>query len=117
MGKLDGKVILVTGGGGGVGSGLVLALAREGADVAIAERIQERGEGAARAVEALGRRAIAIECDVSRRDQVDAAPNGDDAETRVVGDGDPGEVLVPNGRVPRWERVRVAGLEPRFSRK
>jgi hypothetical protein len=73
MGKLDGKVILVTGGGGGVGSGLVLALAKEGADIAIAERIAERGEEAAKAVEALGRRAIAIACDVSKRDQVDAA--------------------------------------------
>ena len=37
MGKLDGKVALVTGGGGGVARGMTVALANEGATISIVE--------------------------------------------------------------------------------
>jgi NAD(P)-dependent dehydrogenase (short-subunit alcohol dehydrogenase family) len=73
MGKLDGQVAIVTGGGGGVAAGMTIALAKEGADIAIVERDPDRGAEAARNIEKVGRRGISIVCDVSQRDQVDSA--------------------------------------------
>ncbi len=73
MGKLDGKVVIVTGGGGGVARGMTIALAKEGADLSIVELRADRGDEAAREVEKQGGRVVSIACDVSRRDQVDAA--------------------------------------------
>lgn len=64
--KLAGKTAIVTGGSRGIGRGIALAFAREGADVAINYR---RDEGAARetaeAVRGLGRRAEVYQADVS----------------------------------------------------
>ncbi len=73
MGKLDGKVIIVTGGGGGVAHGMTVALAKEGAALSIVELHQERGAEVAREVAKQGGRVISIPCDVSKREQVDAA--------------------------------------------
>jgi 3-oxoacyl-[acyl-carrier protein] reductase len=64
--KLAGKTAIVTGGSRGIGRGIVMALAREGADVAINYR---RDEAAAREtagqVKALGRRAEVYQADVA----------------------------------------------------
>jgi 2-hydroxycyclohexanecarboxyl-CoA dehydrogenase len=73
VGRLDGKVAIVTGGGQGIGRGIALALAREGAALSIAELDPETGPAAAREIEKLGVAARASLCDVSARDQVDAA--------------------------------------------
>ena len=73
MGKLNGKVALVTGGGRGLGRGIALELAREGASIVIAELDPETGRRTASEIEALGRRAVAIETDVSRRESVNNA--------------------------------------------
>jgi 3-oxoacyl-[acyl-carrier protein] reductase len=66
MGKLDGKYALVTGGSRGIGRGIALAFAAEGADVAVNYR---RDEAAARAtveeIERLGRRGMAVRADVA----------------------------------------------------
>ena len=51
MGKLAGKVAVVVGGGGGIASGMTLALAKEEADIAVVERVAEKGEAVAREVE------------------------------------------------------------------
>ncbi len=71
---LLGKSALVTGGARRVGRGIALALAEAGADVAITFR-NSRAEAAetVRAIEALGRRALAIECDVRSEVSVRAA--------------------------------------------
>ena len=69
--NLEGRVIGITGGGTGLGLAMVRALAQAGADLAIAGRRPGPIEDAAKEVEALGRRALAIPTDVSDSSQVD----------------------------------------------
>jgi len=63
-GILAGRVALVTGGGTGIGSAISLELARAGAEVAIASRDPAHLVETSAAIEALGRRALALTCDV-----------------------------------------------------
>ena len=73
MALLDAKVAIVTGGGRGVARGVALELAKAGADVAIVEIDPDNAKKVALEIEGLGRRSIAVVCDVSRRDEVDRA--------------------------------------------
>jgi 3-oxoacyl-[acyl-carrier protein] reductase len=67
MEQLTGKVALVTGGGRGIGRAVSLALARAGCHVAVDYRERrDDAESAVREIEKLGRRAVAIQADVSR---------------------------------------------------
>ncbi len=70
-GLLIGKTAIVTGGGRGIGRATALALAANGADVVVAARTQREIEETAEAIEALGRRGLAIPADVSDPDDVD----------------------------------------------
>jgi glucose 1-dehydrogenase len=73
MGRLDGRVAIVTGASRGIGKGCALALAEDGADVVVNYRSHpEDAAESVRAIQALGRRAAAYEADVSDRAQVDA---------------------------------------------
>ncbi len=69
--NMDGRVVVITGGGTGLGLEMVRHLARAGADLAIAGRRPGPIEAAAAEVEALGRRAIAVPTDVSDSAQAD----------------------------------------------
>jgi 3-oxoacyl-[acyl-carrier protein] reductase len=66
-----GRVALITGGSRGIGRATALRLAREGADVALSyvSRVQEAQEVVTE-IESLGRRALAVPCDVAKPDQV-----------------------------------------------
>jgi hypothetical protein len=72
VGRLDGKVVLVTGAGQGIGEGIALAAAAEGADVVAAGRTLEKVQRTASTVEERGVKALAVKCDVRHRDEVDA---------------------------------------------
>jgi len=71
--RLEGRVAMVTGAAAGIGKSTALALADEGADVAIADVQDTKAQAVAEAIEAKGRRALAIHCDVRDSAQVDAA--------------------------------------------
>lgn len=68
--KLKGKVALVTGGGRGLGQGIVKRLAEEGCDIAVVDMIEENAKKVAEEVKAMGHRAIALKIDVTKWDQV-----------------------------------------------
>ncbi|MAQ18011.1 MAG: short-chain dehydrogenase [Sandaracinus sp.] len=65
MGRFDGKVAWITGGGSGIGKALALEFAREGAAVAVSGRRVERIEEVAQEIEAAGGRGLAVPCDVT----------------------------------------------------
>ncbi|MEY2431597.1 MAG: hypothetical protein QOC92_1322 [Acidimicrobiaceae bacterium] len=67
--RLDGKTAIVTGASSGLGAGIAQALAQAGADVVLAARRADRLEQIARAVEAVGRRALVVATDVSDPEQ------------------------------------------------
>ena len=72
VGKLSGKVAIVTGAGQGLGYASARTLAAHGAKVAIAELDRERGEQAAERIRADGGEAIGVTVDVSDESQVAA---------------------------------------------
>jgi meso-butanediol dehydrogenase / (S,S)-butanediol dehydrogenase / diacetyl reductase len=74
MESIEGRVALVTGGGRGIGRSIALALARAGADVAVAARTVPEIEAVAAEVKTLGRRTFFFPLDVSDRARVARAP-------------------------------------------
>src|SRR5579863_4267288 len=73
MGKLEGKVALVTGSGRNIGRATVLQLAGEGAHVVVNARSNEaEAEAVAREARALGVKAIAVIADAAKREEVEA---------------------------------------------
>jgi NAD(P)-dependent dehydrogenase (short-subunit alcohol dehydrogenase family) len=70
--RLSGKVAVVTGAGQGIGKAVALRLAREGADIVVAEINKETAEQTAQELHALNRRALAHPVDVARPAQIQA---------------------------------------------
>ena len=73
MDRLKGRTALVTGGGRGIGRAIALALAREGADVAVSARTRSELEAVAGEVEGLGRRGLALCADALSAEESKAA--------------------------------------------
>ena len=67
---LDGKVAIVTGGGQGIGRGIALAFATEGAHVVIADKNQATATSTAGEVRERGVHSLAVQCDVTRMDDI-----------------------------------------------
>ena len=70
--RLAGKVAVVTGGGSGIGRGIVLAMAQEGADIAIPDIQVMNADKVSAEVKALGRKALAMKTDVTSAADVKA---------------------------------------------
>ena len=69
---ITGKCAIVTGGGRGIGKAICLRLARSGADIAAVDILESEAAATAGEVEALGRKAVAVACDVSSPAEVQA---------------------------------------------
>ena len=120
MGKLDGRVAVITGGSSGIGAGIALAYAQEGADVVIADVADE--SAAASVLEGIrshGRRALFVTVDVGSEESVsrlaarvfEAFPVVD---ILVNNAGIFTEALVEDMTVSEWDKVVGTNLRGTF---
>ena len=117
MGKLEGKIALVTGSGRNIGRATVLKLAAEGAHVVVNACSNEaEADAVVREARALGVKALAVIADMGRKDQVDAMAAKALAEFGQV------DILINNAAirphkpftevtVEDWEAVRGVVLD------
>ncbi|MFQ5903086.1 MAG: SDR family NAD(P)-dependent oxidoreductase [Candidatus Binatia bacterium] len=69
--KLEGKTALVAGGGRGIGRSISLALAREGAQIAVADLLKDNAESVSREIRGLGTKGLACQVDLTKRPEVE----------------------------------------------
>jgi len=69
--KLDKKTAIVTGARRGIGHAIALALAKEGANIVVSDISQEDCQKVITEIEGLGRRGLAVKCDVTSKAEVD----------------------------------------------
>ena len=120
MGKLDGKVALVTGSGRNIGRATILKMAAEGANVVVNARSnQAEADAVAEEARAMGVKARAILADVSNKEQVDSMVSMAMAEFGKI------DILVNNAAIrphkpflevtlEDWEYVRGVVLDGAF---
>ncbi len=90
MTKFAGKTVIVTGGGGGIGSATSRRFAQEGGKVAVFDRDLPAAQRVADGIVAAGGQAAAFECDITNRDEVNAAVAATEAQLGPI------DVLVNN---------------------
>jgi len=90
MQRFEGKTVIVTGGGGGIGGATCRRFGKEGARVAVLDLNLEAAEKVAAAIRAEGGQAAAMRCDITDRASVDAAVAATEARLGPV------DVLVNN---------------------
>jgi 3-hydroxybutyrate dehydrogenase len=98
MNTLNNKIALVTGGGRGIGEACAVALAEAGADVAVCSRSSTEIEVVAGRIRAMGRRALALVCDVTDADQIRRMAEEAQSQFGAV------EILVNNAGLGRSHR-------------
>ena len=117
---LTGKRAIVTGGGRGIGRAISTKLAELGADIAVVDILEGEARGVAGEVESLGRKAVAIACDISSGDQVAAMFE------KVLADLGGCDILVNNAGITRdnliarmadeeWDKVIDVNLKGAFN--
>jgi 3-oxoacyl-[acyl-carrier protein] reductase len=100
MGKLDGRIAIVTGAATGLGRGIAQVYATEGADVAVLDRNGEGAERVAEGLRTLGRRSVALTVDVG--DEAGVA----NAVRKAVESLGPPDILVNNAGIVTVSRLQ-----------
>ena len=101
---LNGKVAIVTGGGSGIGKGISLVLANQGASVVIADVNIENASSVVSELESKGKKGIAISTDVSDKESIESMVN------QVISEFGQIDILVNNAGVmgaPDWDGKRT----------
>ncbi|MDA1297688.1 MAG: SDR family NAD(P)-dependent oxidoreductase [Chloroflexi bacterium] len=93
LADLSGRVAVVTGGGQGLGLGIVMRMAEQGADIAIADLSEENAAKAADKVRALGRKAYTAKMDVTDK------ASAQEAIKKILSDAGQIDILVNNAGV------------------
>jgi 3-oxoacyl-[acyl-carrier protein] reductase len=118
-GSLEGRVAVVTGGGGGLAEGICATLAASGAAVAAVDQTLEKAERVAELASSDGARCIALEADVSDKTSVEAMAEKVSADLGGI------DILVNNAAIyplrpwteieeDEWDRVMAVNLKGYF---
>ncbi len=117
--RVDGRVAVVSGGSGAIGSRLSLALARDGAKIAVLGRSAAQATGLRDQIREVGSEALLLAADVTRQDEVNAAVDRAadhfgrvDIVINAVGGG-AGTALYPAEEYPEGEWDRIMDLNLR----
>ncbi len=73
MGRLDNKVALITGAGGGIGRGIAIRFAKEGAKVGVLDLLVDASQKVVKEIRAAGGQGIALSADVADKNQIETA--------------------------------------------
>uniref|UniRef100_A0A7S2TZK3 Ketoreductase domain-containing protein n=1 Tax=Lotharella oceanica TaxID=641309 RepID=A0A7S2TZK3_9EUKA len=104
--RIRGKTVLVTGASSGLGKAIAIVAAKRGAKaVVIAARRKEKLQSTAKAVEALGARAVILELDITDFEAVEAACERTEKELGAIG------LLVNNAGSGAWKHVEETTAE------
>ena len=97
--RLNGRVAIVTGGGGGIGKATCMAFAQEGADIVIPEVNMPKATAVSDEITTLGRRCLVIETDVADGKSVQAMVD------RTLEELDRIDILVNNAGIFSYTRI------------
>jgi 3-oxoacyl-[acyl-carrier protein] reductase len=119
MPSLEGRIALVTGASRGIGRACALALARDGATVALAARSQDKLAGAVEEIEAAGGRAAAFAVDIASEESIKAAAKAvlerlGKVEILVNNAGITRDVLMLRMKRADWDDVLATNLTGAF---
>ncbi len=117
--RLEDKVAIVTGGGSGIGRGVCLAYAREGADIVVSDISLQGAQETVAGVEAAGRRGLSVQTDVSDPAQVTAMVAATLAafgriDVLFNGAGITAPTPLLDTTVDQWDRILAVNLRGQF---
>jgi len=117
--RLDGQKVIVTGAGRGIGRALAIGLAEAGADIALLSRTKEDLEETAKYIKDLGREALIVPTDVTKREDIKESLN------HIVGKWGKVNVLINNAGMnirskaldvtdEEWQKIMDTNLKSTF---
>jgi len=118
--NFNGKTVIVTGGSRGIGRAIALDFAKAGANVVVNyNRSADKAEEVVKEVEALGTKGLAVQCDVSKQDDVDkllkeAVDTFGTVDFLINNAGVTKDTLILRMKEDDWDRVLDTNLKGTF---